>query len=423
MRLHAVVLIAAIVVPACAQTEDDPPLDETTSELSVDSRVNASCSTASVLGLSRQIAREVDCMSPSSLARLRPSTHVRFTSSAVLPYMHPGAKADLLDVSGDVRINSGYRTVAQQYLLYRWFRTGRCGIAAAATPGRSNHESGRAVDLSNWAARLTSMHNHGWAHDVPGDVVHFDHLGSPDNRGLDVRAFQRLWNRNHPNDHIDVDGIWGPQTSARMRRAPATGFAKGPTCSTFAATDDDLGADTDIAVSIDGHDRVRPGELVHYAVVIENDTATAWPADARLVVADGTASELYDPASWASPTEVGPIGVDVPALGGTGELALDVVAPMATEEYAAAVGLAVVDAAGTTLGTVDLAVTVEPTADVHTSGDSGDELDTDGGGLDEQADEDGVVTGGCSAGGGDSSVLVIGVVLAAMMSRRRRRPA
>jgi len=43
-------------------------------------------------------------------------------------------------------IASMFRTVAQQYLLYRWFAQGRCGISAAATPGRSNHESGRALE-------------------------------------------------------------------------------------------------------------------------------------------------------------------------------------------------------------------------------------------------------------------------------------
>jgi len=39
---------------------------------------------------------------------------------------------------------------------------------------------------------ITSMANRGWAHDVPGDPVHFDHLSSPDIRGKDVLAFQRL---------------------------------------------------------------------------------------------------------------------------------------------------------------------------------------------------------------------------------------
>jgi uncharacterized protein (TIGR03382 family) len=403
------------VLPACAETVEEPPLDETDSALSVGSSVGGTCSTAVVRGLSRQIAREVDCMSPSSLARLRPSTKVKFTSNAVLPYMHPRAKADLLDVSGELRINSGYRTVAQQYLLYRWFRAGRCGIAAAATPGRSNHESGRAVDLQNWAARLTSMRNHGWSHSVPGDDVHFDHFGSPDNRGKDVLAFQRLWNRNRPNDRIAADGIWGPQTAARMRRAPTKGFRRGPTCNTFNVLDE---LDTDVVLSIDGHDRVAPGEVVHYAITVGNPTLTAWPADTRLVVVDGAASELYDPASWASPTEVGPIGVEVPA-DGDAIVDVEVVAPMATEEYPAAVALALVDGAGATLGTIDLSVTVVPNGDVHTSGDADDDLDTDGGGLDEMADEDGVVGGGCAATGGSSGGLGLLVLALAAITRRR----
>ena len=37
-----------------------------------------------------------------------------------------------------IEITSGFRTVAQQHLLYRWDKTGRCGIPVAATPGRSD---------------------------------------------------------------------------------------------------------------------------------------------------------------------------------------------------------------------------------------------------------------------------------------------
>ena len=52
----------------------------------------------------------------------------------------------------------------------------------AAAPGGSNHESGRAIDVGNWSAWVTILGDHGWAHDVPGDDVHFDHLASPDLR-------------------------------------------------------------------------------------------------------------------------------------------------------------------------------------------------------------------------------------------------
>src|SRR5262249_48895679 len=132
--------------------------------------------------------------------------------------------------SSPLQITSAFRTVAQQYLLYNWFQQGRCGITAAATPGNSNHETGRAVDLGNWSSVITVMANHGWAHDVPGDDVHFDHLASPDLRGRDVLAFQRLWNLNHANDRISENGSYGPMTEARLMRSPAGGFGIGTSC-------------------------------------------------------------------------------------------------------------------------------------------------------------------------------------------------
>jgi 3D (Asp-Asp-Asp) domain-containing protein len=49
-------------------------------------------------------------------------------------------------------------------------------------------------------------------------------------KGVDVKAFQRLWNRNNPSDLIEEDGIWGPMTEARMKKSPAAGFAIGAQC-------------------------------------------------------------------------------------------------------------------------------------------------------------------------------------------------
>jgi hypothetical protein len=114
--------------------------------------------------------------------------------------------------------------------LRRWFELGRCGITAAAEPGRSNHESGRALDISNYSEWITTFAAHGWSHDVPGDPVHFDHTASPDIRGADVLAFQRLWNRNAPDDQIAEDGAYGAMTEERLARAPAEGFGIGAIC-------------------------------------------------------------------------------------------------------------------------------------------------------------------------------------------------
>ncbi|MBC8028300.1 MAG: D-alanyl-D-alanine carboxypeptidase family protein, partial [Steroidobacteraceae bacterium] len=225
LRLHTM-LGAAALLGACGVDAEEPDLGELSSEVRVDSFLTSSCSTAVVIGLSNQIAAEVSCINPSSLTRFAAGSGITIASNAVLPFLSARAKTDLQAV-GNVSVNSAFRTVAAQYLLVEWFNRGRCGITAAAAPGRSNHESGRAVDLGNFSSRITAMANHGWSHSVPGDPVHFDHLASADIRGRDTLAFQRLWNRNNPSDLIGADGIYGPQTEARLRRSPAEGFARG----------------------------------------------------------------------------------------------------------------------------------------------------------------------------------------------------
>jgi hypothetical protein len=386
---------AALALGGCGVEPGEPVTGEASSELSVSSFVTGSCTTAVVIGLSRQIASEISCMNPTSLTRFAAGNGIAITSNAVLPFLAANARADLEKV-GNVQVNSAFRTIAQQYLLVQWHNRGRCGITAAAAVGRSNHESGRAVDLANWSARVSAMASHHWSHDVPGDPVHFDHLSSADIRGKDVLAFQRLWNRNHPNDPIATDGDYGPQTEARLKQSPATGFTSGASCTPKAKAAE--------VVAVDGPDRIAPGQKAHYTLTVSNDTDADWPDTTRVVIADGTASPLYDAASWASTVEVGPIGAPVPA-GTQATVELDVVGPSVATATPIATQLALVDGA-TRVGSVDFAVTITPDGNANTSADS-----------DDQSDDD--ATGGCAAGGGAAGWLALAPVL--LVLRRRRR--
>lgn len=397
-------LTGTFVLALAACAPDDVTYGEHASAISVGTAVTSSCSTATVRGLSLQIAQEVECMSPTSLVKLAPSSRIKFASSAVLPYMHSKARTDLIGAANaaTLTLNSGYRTVAQQYLLYRWDQLGRCGIAVAATPGNSNHESGRAVDLSNWSTRVGVMGSHHWAHSVPGDPVHFDNTRSPDNRGQDVRAFQRLWNRNHPGDKIAVDGDYGPQTAARLKKSPATGFAKGAFCKQSASE----------LVAVDGPDRIAPGERAQYVLSLSNATTTDWPAGTRIVATDGPSS-LFDAQTWVSATEIGTIGLPVSA-GAIGDVGITIAAPAMTEATALSTLFALVDANGAELGVFELAVTVTPDGDAGTSTDAEDEDITV-----EPADEDGVVQdGGCNTS--SSSGFALALLALAGLRRRRR---
>ena len=184
------------------------------------------CSTAGAEALSAQLIDEMLCLSDGRLVRFE-HANVTLTSSRVHPYLSPAGRDALYraaDSGGEIRINSALRTISDQYLLY-------AGCAVAATPGRSNHETGRAIDVQNWSARLSTLLAAGFTHPLPGsDDVHFEAEGD-DLRDLSVLAFQQLWNANNPTDTIAADGVSGAQTLARLARAPAEGFAIAPVCS------------------------------------------------------------------------------------------------------------------------------------------------------------------------------------------------
>jgi len=195
-----------------------------------------SCTTASVDGLSRQIIAQARCIRPNAFVPL-PSRPNLVVASQVFPYLELEARNQLLKAvdahpKAKMTINSALRTVAQQYLVWRWSATKRCGVPLATPPGESNHEIGTALDIaeaSSWRAALEAQ-NFRWL--GASDRVHFDYKGrsSAGRGGTDVLAFQKLWNKNHPTDKIAEDGRYSPATEQRLKQSPADGFKLGPSC-------------------------------------------------------------------------------------------------------------------------------------------------------------------------------------------------
>ncbi len=104
------------------------------------------CSTEGVVGISNQLVRTQLCMFPGVFVNATPHANVTLTSSRLHSLMLTSARDALWTASRtlNLQINSMFRTLADQYVLYH---SGACGLAA--TPGNSNHETGRAVDLAN----------------------------------------------------------------------------------------------------------------------------------------------------------------------------------------------------------------------------------------------------------------------------------
>lgn len=185
-----------------------------------DIAARGACSTAGVEALSQQLAETQMCIRPGAFVRFAPHPGITLSSSRVHPYLQATARDALHRAAArqPITINSAFRTVADQYVLYF---SGGCGLAAR--PGSSNHQSGRAIDVASYSTVRASLEAEGCAWLGSRDPVHFDCPGT-DRRSDSVLAFQRLWNMNNPTDPIAEDGIYGPQTESRLARSPAGGF-------------------------------------------------------------------------------------------------------------------------------------------------------------------------------------------------------
>jgi hypothetical protein len=240
-----IVLLSFVAVGACGGSTETEEASEVGAESalvrgSVKEAVGNSCTTAVVRGLSQQLVDEINCMKPGALVRIDRIPNVSL-DSVVFPYLQaPAARAlETAASHAPISINSALRTLPQQYLLFAWSGPRRCGIRLAAHVGHSNHEQGLAVDVADHSS--SAMTNAGFHWLGPSDPVHWDYArgGGADLAGLSTKAFQRLWNRNHPEDKIAEDGNYGGGTEKRLEQSPAAGFPQGATCAAAAPPHDE----------------------------------------------------------------------------------------------------------------------------------------------------------------------------------------
>ena len=190
------------------------------------------CSTAAVKGLSLQIIDEMNLLIPGGILVPIDDLDISGDDDTVNLFLQPKAKESLRRAirrrGQTLRLNSCYRTVVQQHVLFSW--QGTSCVSIAAKPGRSNHEDGFAIDTPDFRDWMTALQDEGWDWFGPRDEVHFTYIGGgvrDDVGDIGVKAFQILWNKRNPSDEIAEDGSYGPQTSERLDRSPANGFSLG----------------------------------------------------------------------------------------------------------------------------------------------------------------------------------------------------
>lgn len=316
----ALLLSAIVPCVAHAQTVND-----------IVARHSGGCTTSGVEGLSDQLVRSHLCAFPGAVARFTPHPNITLTSSRVHPLGTSETVAAIRRAADrtPLSVTSAFRTLVEQYVLYE---EGGCGLAAV--PGRSNHQTGRAVDLSNYSAARSAMTGAGCTQSYPSsDPVHYDCPGS-DMRGASVLVFQRLWNENHPEDRIAEDGAYGPQTASRLGRSPAGGFGRDlcappPPVAQWGA---EYVMQTFPVASADPI-VMRPGEELVGTIELRNSGTEVWDGSTRLGTTEprDRASPFAGP-DWLGPSRPAAVEGTVPP-GETFPFTFTLRAPMELGEY------------------------------------------------------------------------------------------
>lgn len=187
-----------------------------------------SCSTAGVRQLDLQLIAQIQKLAPGLLVRF---DHLPVSlGEGCHPYLQaPAVKAleKAIALRGvKMRVNSAYRTLAQQAVLYAHYQNRRCGIRAAAIPGKSNHNTALALDVEDAMGWKLYLERHGFDWIGSFDPMHFDFEGSgcKDMCHLSTLAFQQLYNRNNRNNRLTEDGIWGQATERALMQTLVSGF-------------------------------------------------------------------------------------------------------------------------------------------------------------------------------------------------------
>lgn len=176
--------------------------------------------TKGIAGISWQLCEEAVGM--GFLVQIKSPKIQIDSDSLVHLYLHPSAEPQidcLLDrIKSPLIVSSAYRTLAQQYILKRNLLT------MVAPVGRSDHGSGKSLDIVNYDAHKSSLVACGWIQSYGSrDAVHWD-AKAPDNRRNTILAYQRLWNKNYPNQEIEEDGSVGSQVLWALSHTPCNGF-------------------------------------------------------------------------------------------------------------------------------------------------------------------------------------------------------
>ena len=172
-RLHhqlPVLFFTALVVSACASLAGDDGEYEEEPAASSESAVISSvdCRTTKMMAYDRGSPYSIEVITIGGKRVSKPTGH------AFLKLQKAAHAAGV-----NVTINSGFRTNDEQKYFYNCYKTKKCnGGNVAAKPGYSNHQNGRALDLSTSKWLANNAGKFGFKRTVPSEPWHYELSGA-----------------------------------------------------------------------------------------------------------------------------------------------------------------------------------------------------------------------------------------------------
>lgn len=164
-------LAASLFVPACAadlDAEDEDYEDEPIVSSSDALSSSADCRVTKMTAYDKGRPYSIDVIKIGSKRTSKATGH------AFLKMQAAATKAGVR-----LALNSGFRTNEEQKYFYNCYKTKKCnGGNLAAKPGYSNHQNGRALDLSTstWLAKNAAKF--GFKRTVPSEAWHYEFTGA-----------------------------------------------------------------------------------------------------------------------------------------------------------------------------------------------------------------------------------------------------
>lgn len=167
--------VGALLMPACAidGTEDDDFEEEpmVSSEEAL-SAGNVNCKTTRMTAYDKGKAYPIDVITIGSKRASKTTGH------AFLKMQAAAKKAGV-----NLTLSSGFRTNDEQTYFYNCYKTKKCNNGnLAAKPGYSNHQNGRALDLSTSSWLAKNAGKYGFKRTVANEPWHYEYNG-PDPGG------------------------------------------------------------------------------------------------------------------------------------------------------------------------------------------------------------------------------------------------